>query len=745
MASSPSSAETAASSSTHYRICPLCEATCGLELTVEGDRVTRVRGDAANVFSGGYLCPKGASIGDLHADPDRLRKPLIREGDSWREVSFDEAFAEIERRLAPLLEAHGPSGVGVYLGNPNVHNLGGGLYGRPFLKALRTRNIFSASTVDQMPRHVSSGLLYGGPTLIPVPDLDRTDYLLMLGANPLESNGSLCTAPDFPGRLRAIRERGGKVVVVDPRRTRTADAADAHLAIRPSGDVYLLLAIAQVLLDEGLTTLGAAGDHVDGLDAIRERVRPFTPAAVSEHTGLGAESIAQLARELAAAPSAAIYTRIGAHTVRFGTLTSWAGDLVTLLTGNLDRAGGLMWPLAAHARASAEKPGGRGFQVGRWRSRVKDLPEVMGELPVATLADEIATPGEGQIRVLFAIGGNPALSAPNSGRLEAALEGLDLMVSVDLYRNETSRHAHVILPPPSPLERGHYDLAFNGLSVRNVAQYSHPVFDTDAPQESELLARLALIAMGQGAEADPATVDDMLAGAVLQDVVANEASALHGKDLDALREEGAKRPGPERILDLLLRSGPYGDRLSLAALEDAPHGIDLGPLEARLPGLLRTPSGRIELCPELIAQQLDELEASLATGPAPGLVLIGRRHVRSNNSWMHNIEKLVKGKPRCTLQVHPDDAKELGLSNGGQARVRSRVGEIQALVEIDAGIRRGVVSLPHGWGHGQPGSALSVAARYAGVNTNLLTDEQAMDTPSGTAVLNGIPVEVAAA
>jgi anaerobic selenocysteine-containing dehydrogenase len=732
----------ASTETTHYRICPLCEATCALELTVEDGRVTRVRGDEKNVFSRGYLCPKGASIGDLHEDPDRLRKPLIRDGQSWREVEFDEAFAEIERRLTPLLEAHGPGGVGVYLGNPNVHNLGGALYGRPFLKALRTRNIFSASTVDQMPRHVSSGLLYGGPGLIPVPDIDRTHYLLMLGANPFESNGSLCTAPDFPGRLRALRERGGKLVVVDPRRTRTAAEADEHLAIQPGGDVYMLLAIANVLFDEGLVDTGAAGEYTDGIDEIRERVRPFTPAAVAPRAGIEADTIVRLAREVAAAPSAAIYTRIGAHTVRFGTLTSWAGDLVALLTGNLDRAGGLMWPLAAHARAAKGEPGGRGFQTGRWRSRVKDLPEVMGELPVATLADEIATPGEGQIRALFTIGGNPALSTPNSERLESALEGLDLMVSVDLYRNETSRHAHVILPPPSPLERGHYDLAFNGLAVRHVAQYSKPIFETDAPQENELLARLALIAMGQGADADPATVDEMLSGAVLQDAVANEASPLHGHDTEALRQEGAARPGPERILDLLLRSGPYGEKLSLAALEDAPHGVDLGPLEPRLPWLLRTPSGRVELVTPAMLEELDRLESELASAPESGFVLVGRRHVRSNNSWMHNIEKLVKGKPRCTLQLHPDDAKELGLDDGGQALVRSRVGQIEAPVEIDPGIRRGVVSLPHGWGHGKPGSALSVAAKHPGVNTNVLTDEEAMDVPSGTSVLNGIPVTI---
>jgi len=729
---------------THYRTCPLCEATCGLAIEVEGGRVKRIRGDEQDVFSRGYVCPKGATLKDLHEDRDWLRAPLLGRGDAGRSASFDAAFDEIARRLPPIVERYGRDAVGIYLGNPTVHNIAGGLYVRPLIKSLGTKNVFSASTVDQMPRHVSSGLLYGSPGSIPVPDLDRCDLLVMLGANPLESNGSLCTAPDFPGRLKALRARGGRLVVIDPRRTRTADLADVHLPIRPGTDAQLLLALAQVLFDEGRVRPGAAERWLNGLDELRAVVAPWTPERAARATGIAAPTIRELARSIADARSAAVYGRIGVNTVRHGTLTSWAGDVVTMLAGHLDAPGGLMWPTAANSRPSKSGPGGRGFQTGRWRSRVSGHPEVMGEFPVAALAEEIETPGEGQIKALITIAGNPALSAPNGGRLAKALASLDFMVSIDPYRNETTRHADVLLPPPTPLERSHFDLAFYGLAVRNVANYSAPVFETDAPQESELLARLALAVQGQGAGADSAAVDEMLVGAVVEAAVHNQASPLHGHGPAEVAAHAAGRPGPERIIDVLLRGGPFGDRLSLDELERNPHGIDLGALEPRLPDVLRTASGRIELLPEPIAADLERLE--LEDGAAtPGLLLIGRRHLRSNNSWMHNVEKLVRGRDRCTLQMHPDDAKPLGLEGeGARARIRSRVGEVVAPVELTDSIMRGVVSLPHGWGHSGAGLQLGVATRHAGVNSNVLTDDAVLDAPSGTAVLNGIPVEIEA-
>jgi anaerobic selenocysteine-containing dehydrogenase len=734
-----------------FRTCPLCEATCGLEITLEGDRVKRIRGDRDDVFSHGFICPKGSTLKQLHEDPDWLRAPVVKDGDGWREVTWDEAFAAVEEGLTRVWDAHGRNAVALYLGNPSVHHMSGALYLRPLIQSMGTRNLCSASTVDQMPKHVSSGLLFGDPGAMPVPDLDRTDFLLMLGANPWESNGSLCTAPDFPGRVKAIQARGGRVVVVDPRRTRSAEEADEHVAIRPGGDAHLLLAMVHVVLEEGLGDAGVAGTHTDDLEDLPAAVAPFTPEAVAAVTGLEANDISRLAREFAGAATAVAYGRIGTHTVSFGTLAAWAVDALNLVTGNLDRPGGAMFPLAAHSRRRGSEGGGRGFRTGRWNSRVREFPEVRGEIPVASLADEMTTPGEDQVRALVTVAGNPVLSTPDGGRLDAAIADLDFHVAVDPYINETSRHADVILPPPSALTRGHYDLAFYGLAVRNVANYSPPTLpDPDAVPEHEILARLALIAAGQGAAADPAVVDDLLFDGLLSSLQAAPGSPIADRDPDEIRTAVTHHAPEERLLDLMLRAGPYGDGfgtdpdgLSLARLQDHPHGIDLGALEPRLPGVLKTRSGRVELLSDPIRADLDRLAASLEV-PANGtMVLIGRRHVRSNNSWMHNVDVLVKGKERCTLQVHPADAERLGLADGASARVTSRVGTLDAPVEVTDTIRPGVVSLPHGWGHDLPGVEMSVAGKRPGVNVNLLTDGAELDPLSGNAVLNGVPVEIA--
>jgi len=734
---------------TAYRTCPLCEATCGLEITLRGDRVVRVRGDEMDPFSRGYVCPKGTALGELHHDPDRLRRPLLRRGGERREVGWAEAFAEVERGLGAVIAASGRDAVAVYLGNPNVHNLAGTLYLRPLLRALGTRNVYSASTADQMPKHVSCGYLFGNPDAIPVPDLDRTDYLLMLGANPWESNGSLCTAPDFPGRLRALRRRGGRLVVVDPRRTRTAREADLHLPIRPGSDAHLLLALAHVLFAERRVALGDLAGSVAGLADVEALVAAFSPEAAARATGIEAAAIRQLARSLSGAERAAVYGRIGTHTAEFGTLASWGVDLLNVLTGNLDRPGGALFPRAPHARRAAGGRPPRGFQTGRWRSRVRGCPEVRGELPVATLAEEIETPGQGQIRALVTVAGNPVLSAPNGARLDGALPSLEFMVSVDPYCNETTRHADVILPPPPPLERSHYDMAFGTLAVRHVAKWSPPALASGAVSESEILSRLALIAAGQGAAADPAAVDALLLDALIEAERKAPGSAIAGRDPAAVKEALAGDTGADRIVDFLLRTGPWGDGfaggegLSLARLAANPHGIDLGPLEPRLAEVLRTPSGKIELAPQPIAEDVARLRAALDRGTGGGaLLLIGRREVRSNNSWMHNVGSLVAGRERCTLQVHPEDAAARGLTDGGRAQVASRVGKLAVLVEVTADVMPGVVSLPHGWGHDRPGAELSVARCHAGVSANGLTDDQAIDPLSGNAVFNGVPVRV---
>jgi len=713
-------------STTAHVTCPLCEATCGLDVTLEADRVTRVTGDAEDVFSKGFLCPKGGSLGALHHDPDRLRTPLVRRDGELVEAGWDEALAEIDRRLSAIIAEHGRDAVGVYLGNPSAHNLSAQLYGRVLLKALGTRNVFSASSVDQMPKHLSAGHMFGGALTIPVPDLDRTMHLLVLGANPLASNGSLMTAPDARGRIRAIRERGGKVVVVDPRRSRTAEHADEHHFIRPGSDALLLFAIVNVLFEEDLAR---PGDHLNGIEALAREAEPFTPEAVAAPTGIAAAEIRRMARELAAAPCAAVYGRIGTTTAAFGTLASWLVDVVNAITGNLDREGGAMFTLAAAGQASAARSAPRAFAHGRWSSRVRGLPEALGEMPVATLAEEIETPGEGQIRALITFAGNPCVSTPNAGRLSAALDQLELLVSLDVYVNETTSKADVILPGPSPLARPHYDLALYQLAIRNVANWTPAVLASDVPQEWETMLRLSSIAAGQGPDPDIAALDGLVA-----------AELARGAGLDV--SDAGERVGPERLLDLLLRAGPY--ELTLADLEAAPHGIDLGPLKPRLPEVLRTPSGMVELTPEAILADVPRLREQLGRTVNGEIVLIGRRQLRSNNSWMHNLTPLVKGKDRCTAWMNPADAERLGILDGKPITVRSRAGEVEIPVEVTPDIMPGVVSIPHGWGHDVAGVRLAVAAEHAGVNSNILADEMLVDPLSGNAVFNGIPVEVAA-
>jgi anaerobic selenocysteine-containing dehydrogenase len=742
-----------------YRTCPLCEAGCGLEIALHGangsERVGRIRGDRDDVFSHGFICPKGSTLRQLHEDPDWLRQPLVKRDGRFEQIGWDEALAEVERRLLPIVEQHGRDAAGIYLGNPNAHSLSALIFLRPLIRALGSTNVFSASTVDQRPKEVSAGLMFGGALTVPVPDVDRTDFLLMLGANPYASNGSLATAPDWPGRIEALLERGGRLVVVDPRRTQTAEVASQHLAIRPGADPFLLMALVNVLAADGLIRLDRLEPYVTGVDAVLRLAQPFTPEAVAPATGLDPEEIRGLAHDLAAAPTACVYGRIGTTTAEFGTLTSWLVDVLNVLTGNLDRPGGAMFATAAAGAANTRGTPryGRGVKLHRRHSRVRGLGETMGELPAACLAEEIDTPGEGQIRAMVTVGGNPVLSTPNSGRLDAALAGLEFMVAVDPYVNETTRHADVILPVPSALQRPHYDLALLQLAVRNVANYSPAVLPLDRgqPDEWQVLARLALLLQGFGADADPVLVDDLVLRTLVEGAVADETSPVAGREVDEVIALLGDRTGPPRIIDFMLRTGPYGDGfganpggLNLDVLLDHPHGVDLGPLEPRLPDVLRTPSGMVELAPEPLVADVERLRSAIGR-PAGGMRLIGRRDLRSNNSWMHNVEVLVKGRPRCTLHVNPDDASRLGLVDGEPASVVSRAGMVTIPAEVTDAIRPGVVSIPHGWGHDMPGVELSVARRYAGVNSNLLADEELVDPVSGNAVLNGIPVEVAPA
>ena len=737
---------------TVMRTCPLCEATCGLEITMRGDDVMRIRGDRLDVFSKGFICPKGSTIKQLDADPDRIRVPMIRDGQGWREVSWRQAFDEIDRRLRLVHDAHGRDAVGVYVGNPNAHNLDALLYNGAFLKALRTKNVFSASTVDQMPKQVSAGLMFGTVLSIPVADIDRTDHLMLFGANPYESNGSLMTAPDFPGRLEALRARGGRVVVVDPRRTKTADHADEHVPIRPGTDAWLLLAMAAVLVEDGLVDLGRVAPWVNGMDELRTLLAAVDIDTASRWCAVPTATITRLAHELAAAPRAAVYGRIGTCLQEHGTVASWLVDVLNILTGNLDQPGGAMFTSPATGSANMRGKGGkgRGVKFGRWTSRVKGHPEVYGEFPVVTLAEEITTPGDGQIRALFTVAGNPVLSTPGGPKLADALDTLELMVSVDIYLNETSRHAHVLLPGSRVLSRSHYDVALYQLAVRNVANWSAPVVELaeDELAEWEILLRLTAIARGMGADVDLVALDTVELRAQVDVSVGADGSLVQGRDGDELMAMLGDAPGPDRRLDLSLRTGPYGDGfgtrpdgLSLAVLAAHPHGIDLGPLQPRIPDVLRTPSAMIELAPLSLVAHATEMLSRRVPDITP-MVLVGRRDLRSNNSWMHNVEVLVKGRPRCTLHVHPDDARDLGACNGQQIRVRTTDGSVVAPMEVSDTVMRGVVSLPHGWGHVLQGTRQNVAKRYAGVNTNVLFGTDLVDPLSGNAVLNGITVEL---
>ena len=734
------------------RICPLCEATCGLTLTVDDalGRVVAARGDRDDVFSSGFVCPKGASFGELDSDPDRLSVPLVRRDGVLTEVSWAEAFDVVAERLGGVVRDHGGASVAVYLGNPNAHTIAGALYAPLVIRALGTRQLYSASTLDQMPKHVALGYMFGNPLAFTVPDLDRTDYLVISGANPRVSNGSLATAANFGGKLKALRKRGGRLVVIDPARTRTAELADRHIAPRPGTDAALLFAIVHVLFDEDLVAedLGGLAEWVTGVEEVRSLAAEFPPEVVAAHCGIEPGDIRTLAREIAAAPSAAVYGRIGTSTVEFGTVGSWLVDVVNVLTGNLDRPGGAMFPLAPAASAPRPPRPGRGFRTGRWRSRVSGHPEALAELPVAVLAEEIETEGEGQVRAVITIAGNPVLSAPDGERLSRALDSVDFVLSIDPYLNETTRHADVILPPPPPSQSAHFDFALGNAAIRNNARYSPPVLPLAAgrPDEAEILSRISLILYGAGSAADPALVDEQVIATTLAKQTADPDSPVAGRDVGELTAMLPDGPGYERRLDMMLRIGPYGDAfgahpdgLTLDRLKAAPHGIDLGPLQPRLPQVLRTQSGKVELAPVPFLEDAARLGASLSRG-TDGFVLIGRRHLRSNNSWMHNVPALAGGSNRCTLQIHPDDAAALGVTD--RARIKGPGGELEAPVEITDAMRRGVVSLPHGWGHAESETRLAVAATQAGVNVNQLNDGTSLDPLSGTAVLNGLPVQV---
>ena len=714
----------------HFLTCPLCEAMCGLTVEVNNRSIEGIRGDPADPFSRGFLCPKALALKDIHEDPDRLRRPLRRTVGGWSELEWEEALNETASRLHNVRARYGPDSIALYSGNPNSHSYTAQLGEGFFMKALGTRSRFSTASMDHLPHMFAAYHLFGHKLLLAVPDVDRTDFLLILGANPVESNGSLMSAPGVPRRLQEIRQRGGRVVLIDPRRTKTAALADTHHFIRPGTDALLLLAMIYTLSSEKRLKLGRLAAITHGVARVEEVAISYSPESVAKVVGMDANTIRQLARDFVAAPSAVCYGRVGACTQEFGALTCWLMLVLNVLSGNLDRPGGAMFtrPAVDIVRLSALL-GGKG-SYGLWHSRVRGLPEFGGELPVAVLAEEIDTPGSGQIRALITSAGNPILSTPNGTRLERALPKLDFMVSIDFYLNETTRHAHIVLPPVFALEREHYDLVLHSLAVRNTVRYTAPLFDAGEEARNDWDIYLELT---------------------------NRLSARSGGirgQTKAFCFGLFRRLGPRTLLNWLIRMGPYGEGLNpfskgitLRRLLRKPHSLDLGPLEPCFPERLYTNDKKINLAPEVFLSDLNRLAQRLRQ-ETPGedqLLLIGRRQIRSNNSWMHNSPRLMKGSDRCTLLMHPEDASQRGLVNGQRVEVRSRTGTVIAPLEVSDTVMPGVVSLPHGFGHNRSGTKLQTANCNAGVSLNDITDDQRIDALSATASFSGTPVCIFAA
>ena len=731
------------------RVCPFCEATCGVIIEVADHAIVKVRGDRDDPFSRGFICPKAYALKELHDDPERLRRPLKRTPGGWEEISWPDAYREISARLLAIRKDYGPDAIGMYAGNPLVHDLAF-LYLPVLGRALGSRNVFNAGAIDTLPKEVQTGLMFGGPfpATIPVPDIDRTKYLLIVGANPAVSHGSLMTMPDAPGRLKNVIARGGRVVVIDPRRTETARLASEHHFIRPGTDAAFLLAMVHTLLEEGLFRLGAAAGMVNGLDSVQQCVGHFTPETVADYCGISPAHIRRIAREFSAADSAACYGRLGTCVQKFGTLASWGVELMNILTGNLDRAGGVMFPRAAAPVTALAST--RPFELDRSKTRVSRQPKVGGMNPSSAMAEEMLTPGDGQVRAMILLMTNPLRSAANSRALEAAFAGLECLVAIDFYLNETTRHADFILPTPSPAEQPNYEFGLYHLSVRNTAKWSWAAVQpsADSPPAWEVMVQIGAGLLGLEGRATK-EADDMIFAQLTQTAVKKNRH-WEGLSVQEVVSSLAESIGPERIIDMLLRLGPYGDGfgrnpsgLTLKRVKGAPHGIDLGPLEPRLGEIINTRSGKVELAPFLMVNDLVRLREHIASSTTgKEMLLIGRRNLRTSNSFMHNLPALVKGRNPCTLQVSPHDAARLAIADGSVARITSRVGSVVAPVEVTADLMPGVVSLPHGWGHDIEETRLSVAKAHPGVNTNFLTDNQAYDTASGTAVLFGTPVTV---
>jgi len=704
----------------HYRTCNLCEAMCGLEIKHDGQKVISIKGDKDDPFSQGYICPKAVALQDIYEDPDRIKKPVKKTQNGWQEIPWKDAFDEIENRLGTIRSKYGNDSVAMYLGNPTVHNYGSLMFHGDLVKALKSRNIFSATSVDQLPHHFASNFMFGHALLLPVPDIDRTDHMILMGANPLASNGSMMTAPGMNKRLKNIQDRGGNFIVIDPRHTETSQIADQHHFIYPGEDVFLLLSMLQVIFDRGLDKLGRMGPYVKGLEYLREAISKYNPSSVSGRIGIPALIIERIAIEFAETERAVCYGRMGLSTQIHGGLCQWLINVLNIVTGHMDVEGGAMFPSPA---VDIRRGKNSSDNFGRWTSRIRRLPEFNGELPVSVLTEEILVKGRGQIKALITNAGNPVLSTPNGKQLDKALDELDFMVSIDIYINESTRHADIILPPATGLETDHYDLAFNALAVRNTAKYSPALF-----------------------EPEKGLMNDWQIFKELSKRVSGKSSFLK------------RFVTPKRLLDLGLRFGPYGSfrkfwnllgGLNLKKLKKNKHGIDLGPLKTQIPKILQTRDKKINLAQKVFLNRLagvtDTFKLSNKKNSIDQFMLVGRRHTRSNNSWMHNTERLIRGKNRCTLMINETDANRLELKNNQEVRVSSAVGEIVIPVEVSDEMMPGVVSIPHGYGHCREGTRIPIAEANAGASINDLTDDQQVDALTGNAAFSGQLVTISPA
>ncbi|ERL55632.1 molybdopterin oxidoreductase family protein [Psychrobacter aquaticus] len=706
-----SSEPTQVNEQTHFRTCNLCEAMCGIVIKHDGEKVLSIKGDKDDPFSRGYICPKATALQDLHEDPDRLRQPVERTADGWKEISWPEALDKVAAGIQSVQQKYGKNALGIYLGNPNVHNLGGMLTIKHLLTSIKTRSRFSATSIDQLPHHIVCMHLFGHMLRIPVPDINRTQYMLIIGGNPLASNGSIMTAPNMRQKLKDIQARAGKVVVIDPRRTETADIASEHHFIRPATDVLLLLAMLNEIYMQGYAKENRATALAPDIERLRDFAKDYRAESVASITGISAAEIKRMVKEFCEAESAVCYGRMGVSVQEFGLLSQYLIMVINIVTGRLDEVGGLMFPNPAVDVVNNSGPG----YLGKRHSRVSHLPDFNGEYPVVTIADEMLVEGEGQLKGFMTVAGNPVLSTPNGEKLDKALANLDFMVSLDYFVNETSRHANIILPPVSPLERDHYDITFNGFAVHNVAKYSPALFHKKDNEKHDWEIYLEL------------------------------AERLDKEASEATTAERAltKKLEPKFLLDQGLKHGPY-KALTLEKLLENPHGVDLGALQSMLPQALKHADKQIHLNVDFYQADLARVQQMMQNYDDEQVLLIGRRHVRSNNSWLHNSHRLVKGKSRCTLMLHPDTAKAYGIEDGQAVKVTSRVGSVIIIAEVTDELMPKVVSIPHGFGHGRTGVKQKTAQAHAGVSVNDLTDDTLIDPLSGNAAVNGVPVKLEA-